>query len=181
MPYNMTQTEYADHAGISQARISVMIKQGKLRGAYRKKKGRYYIDPKKADIALSKNLDPQNPSRVKSIKKKEISEKKKTETIREAGIPLKMDLNTAKTLNEQYKAGLNKLKYEAEQKKLIPADMVEKAAFEVGRKIRDQLLSIPDRCAPLVAVEDNQIECKQIILKEITNILKTLSDALSIQ
>ena len=145
-----------------------------------KKKGRYYIDPEKADAALAKNLDPQNPSRVKSIKKKDVSPAKKRKKIKEAGLPLKMDLNTAKTLNEQYKAGLNKLKYEKEQGKSIPADKVEKNAFECGRQIRDQFLSIPERLSAILASEQDQFECRAILLKEITSILDGLHDALRV-
>ena len=78
MAYTQTQKQYANRIKVSQPRISQFIRDGKLKGAFRKKENRYYIDPEKADKALLKNLDPMNP--IKAKLKQKPSSKKKAKT-----------------------------------------------------------------------------------------------------
>ena len=61
----MNQAEYARHRKISPARVSKMIKTGKLpQSCYRVEGGKRLIDPVAADKALSENLDQiYNPVR----------------------------------------------------------------------------------------------------------------------
>lgn len=167
----MTQSEYAQHIGVSQPRVHKMIQTGKIpKSAMDGKR----IISELADKALGKNLEPARKQ------KSELPVEEKEKVVQAAGIKT-LDYTTARTLNEQYKAALNKLEYEQKSGKLIDASEVEKRAFLAGRLIRDQLLSIPDRCSALVAAESDAFNCKQIILKEINYILENLSDAVKIQ
>ena len=69
--FNMSQAAYAEHRGISPARVSKMIRDGKIPEAcYRVVNARRRIDSEKADQALVENLDrihnrPGNRSAVK--------------------------------------------------------------------------------------------------------------------
>ena len=53
----MNQTEYARHIGVSQQRISQLIRDGYLNGALKSFNSRKLIDRVKADILLKENLD----------------------------------------------------------------------------------------------------------------------------
>ena len=61
MAFTMTQSEYARHRGVSPARITKIVKQGKIKGATTRNNGKVFIDPVKADALLKQNLDPMNP------------------------------------------------------------------------------------------------------------------------
>lgn len=78
------------------------------------------------------------------------------------------------------KAGRESLKLRNERQEVMPVAVVDKAAFEAGRQIRDQVQSIADRCAPLVAAESDQHECRMILRREIDYILQGLADKLKV-
>ena len=194
----MTQNEYAAHRGISQPRIAKLIKQGKLKDAVIIKGRRTIIDPERADAELEGNLDPTNrpaskpDSKIKPKRKNGkmvvlddstdadgnlISESEKKAVAESVGT-LSMSYNAARTFHEQYKAALAKLKYDQDSGKLVDVNVVEKAAFDAGRKIRDQIQSIPSRVAALVAAENNQHECKKILTEEFNRVLAELGKTL---
>ena len=152
---------------------------------------RKFINPEEARSELDKNLSHVNrrkkvskkPKQNNQIKtKSKLTTQEKLEALKDAGMGgenLKT-LSEAQRIDTNYKALLRKQEYEEKQGKLIPADQVEKEAFEAGRKIRDQLQSIPDRCATLVAAELDPFECKQILMKEINHILYDLHNAIRV-
>lgn len=80
-----------------------------------------------------------------------------------------------------YEAALLKLKHDAELGKYLLADEVRKDAAEAARMTKDQVLALADRCAPLVAANSDQFECKQILLTEINYILQGIADGLRVQ
>ena len=53
---------------------------------------------------------------------------------------------------------------------------VEFAAFNAARKIRDRMLNIPDRIAAIVAAESNEIKVRDIIIEQIENELRSITD-----
>ena len=160
----ISQAEYARRRGVNRVQITKMKKKGLLDGAIVKRGNRVLIDPDRADVLLEQNLDPVE----------------KIETITRADIPVDCTFNEARTLNERWKAALNKLSFEEKSGDLIPKELHEKVAFESSRRIRDALLQIPDRIAALVAVESDQFECRRVIKTEIDHILRGLADAFRI-
>ena len=60
-------------------------------------------------------------------------------------------------------------------KVLIPAKDVKDAAFESGRLLRDQLLNIPGRVAPIIAAERDPKKTREILEKEIRQCLETIA------
>ncbi|MBU0465413.1 MAG: hypothetical protein KKE12_17740 [Proteobacteria bacterium] len=62
MKKQMNQTEYARHRGISQQRVSYLIKFGYLKGSLTTQGNRKLIDPIEADKLLEQNQGPGNPS-----------------------------------------------------------------------------------------------------------------------
>ena len=60
-------------------------------------------------------------------------------------------------------------------KALLPAKDVRDAAFEKGRMLRDQLLNIPARVAPIIAAEHDPKKTHAILEKEIRQVLETIA------
>lgn len=185
----MNTTEYAKHAGVSQPQVSKWIRDGILKKSVEKVRGRYQINAKIADKERKANTDPirggkrtkkkNTTTKTKTAKrKKSPTKKEKQKTIAQAKTA-GIDFNEARRLNEQYKAALKKLDYDERSKKVIELAKVRKTLFEIGRQVKDGCLSIPDRCAPLVASTEDIHECKQILSREITYILENLANAVS--
>lgn len=59
---------------------------------------------------------------------------------------------------------------------LLPAEEVRTAWVEVGGKIKDAVLRIPDKLAPAVAAAADVREVRAILLAECESILRTLHD-----
>ncbi|GHU20261.1 hypothetical protein FACS189472_11300 [Alphaproteobacteria bacterium] len=59
--------------------------------------------------------------------------------------------------------------------KLIPADEVKSAMFAKGRIIRDGILNIPDRIAPLLINKSDASEIHGILMCELRDVLTELS------
>jgi len=192
----MNQTQFAKHIGVSSPRVSKLIADGKLDGAFKidEKTGLRNINAEKAvdfldqirDITsapardkLKKKVSSKSSKRGKASKAtSKTSEEEKESVVLAAGTK-GMTYATARTYNEQYKAALKKLEYEERKGQLVERDKVERDSFNIARQARDQCLAIADRCAPLVAVETDQFQCHEILIEEISRILNELSNAIS--
>lgn len=73
-------------------------------------------------------------------------------------------------------ARLRELEVAKEEGKVIPVQQVVDAWTRTGGRIRDALLSIPDKVGPLTAAATTAIECRDIVRTEIEQILRTLAD-----
>lgn len=172
--------------------ISRYCRLGRLRGAARKtSKGRWQIDPAGADQVLAAEIDP---ARAKPPAKKKRGgagpgarggargQKRKgppapeeaEEVIEKAGLQ-GLDFITARTENEKYKAALNKLKWQTATKHLVRRGEVERAAFNVGRAVRDAVLNVPPRVAAILAGETDQFRVEKILSDELKKALDELS------
>ena len=179
----MTQAEYAAHRGISQPRISKLLKTGQIpAGCMKKISGRKLIDRDKADAALSENLDRMyNPNPAKKgmpkSKPKKPSKPSKPEmarTTKTAGTK-GMSMADAQKLQAQYKAAILKLDYEERTGKLILAASVDKDFFDIARLTRDAILNIPDRVsAELASMTDTHVISEKLTA-ELTQALEGLS------
>lgn len=78
----------------------------------------------------------------------------------------------------QAKARREQLKADREVGKLVEVSLVECAAFNSHRQIRDQIQAIPDRVAALVAADPDPFRCKALLQQEFRYILEGLADAL---
>jgi len=143
-----------------------MIKQGKLAGCL-VKFGKYNkIDRDLADAALAHNLDriynpsPKSQQRMKNVTPPE------TNT---------MSLADAQKVQAQYKAALLKLEFDEKSGKLIPAEDVKTTAFDLGRRVRDYLLNIPNRISAELATKTDVHDINEKLTLEITQALEELS------
>jgi hypothetical protein len=176
---------YAKHRNVTPEYIRVLIKKGKIPGSALKRVGkRFHVDPKKADAALDANLSHinrscKNAAKNKTTKRKFVSSKKsKTRKIK----PLtnlekkEMTLAECQRLHERYKAALKQLEYDQKSGRLVPADEVKAAAFEIGRSIRDQIMNIPHRLGPVLAGERDPNRITQLLQGEFRKALEQLTD-----
>lgn len=77
---------------------------------------------------------------------------------------------------EAYNAELARLELEEQLGRLTPAEDVRKAAFEVARMVRERLLSIPRRLAPLLAAATDERDCEEMVKRELIGALQALAD-----
>jgi len=81
----------------------------------------------------------------------------------------------ARTDKERANAELAKLKLKKEQGSLLPRSMIERQSFEMARRIRNSILTIPVKVAPQVASEIDPHEVEVIIYRELNQALEDLS------
>lgn len=149
----ITQSEYAKRLNVTPPRINALIKKGIIK--LKKDK----IDPEQADEAIENYTDPMR-------------RKAKTDT----GVISENSFIKARTIRENYKAALSKLEYEEKIGKLIEVEKVKNIFFNKARIVRDNLLNIPDRVAMRLINKKDTDEIKQILEKEIRQVLEELSD-----
>jgi len=162
-----TQTEFAEHRGISQPRVSKMIRDKKIPHSCLKEiSGRKLIDRDKADAALEQNLDRiYNPTKKTKQKKPQLSHTE-METTAAVAKTNGMSLSDAQKIQAQYKAALLKLEFEEKSGKLIPANSVKEAAFNQGRIVRDAILNIPNRIsAELASMTDVYLVSEKLTME----------------
>jgi hypothetical protein len=76
---------------------------------------------------------------------------------------------------EALETQLVQLEYRKKVGDLLPADEVEEAASDLGRRVRDLLLAIPPRLAPVVAGLTDPEECFKVLEKEVNAVCDELS------
>jgi hypothetical protein len=77
--------------------------------------------------------------------------------------------------SEVERARLLELRARAQAGRLLPADAVEAAAFARARAVRDALLALPDRLAPLLAAEPDPARCHDLLSADIHTVLEDLA------
>ena len=75
----------------------------------------------------------------------------------------KATYTAARALKEVYLAKQAKLDYEAAEAKLVPVEEVRAQAFEAARAIREQLMALPARLAPVLAATKDVAKIHRIL------------------
>jgi len=76
--------------------------------------------------------------------------KRRVDALPDDAIP---ELNESRARREHYQAELAKLQVAQQRGELVPADEVKKAAFQVGRSVREALANLADRLSHQLAGE----------------------------
>ena len=173
---------YAQHRGVSHTAVAKAIKAGRISVEPDGK-----IDPAKADAQWSRNTLPSqnlNPGASKSAPKvatPPVSTPVSTVSSRELPPPLETgriaapDYQTSRAIREAYAARLAKLEYEERTAKLISSDEVEMRTFNLARRLRDRMQTIPRRLAAALAAEQDPRVIEQRLDDEIRQALEELS------
>jgi hypothetical protein len=85
----------------------------------------------------------------------------------------------SRAVNETFKAKISQLEYEERSRKLIPATRASEYAAMFSAIVKDALLSMPDRLAPMLAAVDNEKTTHRMLLAEVTAVLKKVNKAVS--
>ncbi len=80
-------------------------------------------------------------------------------------------------VRESYLARLAKLQFEERSGRLVDADEVRAHLFSLGRRLRDALLGVPDRIAPVLVGQTDQAAIHRLLTEEIMTSLAELSSA----
>lgn len=179
LPGYTTLIKYAEHRDLTPARISVIIKSGKLEGCYfRDEVNRFHIDQEKADVIMNEpsHFKEMAANRKRERKGESVPEHKHAET------PL-VDPKTgrysdARTANEVLKYQMAKLNYEEKKGSLISANQVKEENYKMARTMREQLMSIPDRVAAKFAADRDERSIHIELTKEIRQALKKVETLL---
>jgi hypothetical protein len=83
----------------------------------------------------------------------------------------------SRAAREAYSARLTKLEFEQRSGKLVDADEVRAQIFALGRRLRDTLLCLPDRLAPVLAGETDAAVIHRLLTEELERGLAALSTA----
>ena len=173
---------YAQHRGVSHTAVAKAIKAGRI-----SKEPDGSIDPAKADAQWARNTLPSqnlNTSASKPAPKvatPAVSTPVSTGSSRELQPPVETgrisapDYQTSRAIREAYAARLAKLEYEERTAKLISSDEVEMRTFNLARRLRDRMQTLPRRLAAALAAEQDPRVIEQRLDDEIRQALEELS------
>jgi hypothetical protein len=183
----LTIRGYARHRGVSHTAVRKALAAGRITSA-----AGGGIDPVIADQqwATSTNLSKPRNS-VTGVPKKSRRPLAPSEPLGTSGLESAADTSSAdgsatrlvssyaasRAAREAYLARLAKLDFEERSGKLIDADQVRAQIFGLGRRLRDALMGLPDRLAPVLAGEMDQQQVHRILSEEIMICLAELSAA----
>jgi hypothetical protein len=173
----VTKSEYARSRGCSPAAVTGAIKTGRIKAAVVTKDGREFLDFDKANELWERNTQQQPPP-TRAAKSTP-----KTPTDRELqafiqGLPEDQipDLNDSRARREHYLAEKARLEALRGRDELVPSDQVKAEAFACARAVRDALLGLADRLAPMLAATTDARECHRLLTEEHRVALRGLSD-----
>ena len=174
MPIKLvTKAEYARHRGIRKPSVTKLIAQDKI-----------LVTPEGLiDLELSDLLlDNFSQARKRPNTPPEVS---KSVDISDSATDARSDLINRLTstgtyaekraLLTGYKAELARLELERAKNKLVDADIVEKSAFDCARRVRDTILSLPNRLSSIIAAESSEHKVREYLTTELTKALEELS------
>lgn len=189
----MNLSQYARHRGVSQPRLSAMVRAGQLDGAYTVlENGRYQIDVEKADQFIDRARDPRHDVRLSQQKnlftgqpqtrrRPPTASRLSPNTLHGDGrLPAKgVSYAEANATEKHYKAELARLQYETKLGALVPKEEIDRQAHAVGMLIRTRLQAIPNKVAPIVAGLSSPVDVAEHLKTEIHQILTDLAKDVS--
>lgn len=129
------------------------------------------------------DLTPEEKEQLEKEKQesfKELEEKKKEAATKNINVGDNIDLKdfnyaSAKAHREYYMGQIAELDYQIKLGDYVSKAEVEKTFFEASRKVRDMLLSYPNKMASRIIGKKDTKEIETILLEEIRYILGNLS------
>lgn len=173
----MNVSAYARHRGVSHVAVLKAIKAGRIA-----KEADGTIDPVKADAAWGGNTSPAQQRKPGAKPKPAPTHGKRPID----SSPVSAVVNNgpsyaqSRAVKEAYLARLAKLDYEEKSSALVRADSVKVAWFNALRVLRDRVLNLPDRLAPLLASETDPKRVRELLDNELQQILHDASEAVKL-
>jgi hypothetical protein len=174
----VTKSDYARARGCSPAAVTAAIKSCRIKAAVVTQNGRELLDFDKANELWERNTQQQPPPTRKAA-----AHRPKPPTDQELqafiqGLPEDQipDLNDSRARREHYLAEKARLDALKGREELVPADQVKAEAFACARAVRDALLGLADRLAPMLAATTDARECHRLLTEEHRVALRGLAD-----
>ncbi len=162
----MKISEYARHRGVSHVAVIKALNDGRI-----EREADGSIDPVKADEAWSRNTN-QAHGRKRSANSEAPSS---GASMGSAG----PNFAQSRAIKEAYHARLAKLSFEEKSGALVRTDNVKVAWFNILRVMRDRVLNMPDRMAPLLSAEDDPKKVREMLDVELRQLLDDAADAIA--
>lgn len=163
----MNLQQYANHRksqglrGQSHVAVLKAINDGRLSSKAARKEGtRWIIDPQQADLEWGVNTEQEGRGTGRAGESEEDSLPigRSSAALREADMPTMKGIpnrSTSRAVREAYMAKLAVVQFEKETNSRVPRAEVEKEAFELARRVRELILSVPDRVShDLASISD---------------------------
>lgn len=162
---------YARHRGVSHVAVLKAIKTGRI-----EKETDGTIDVAKADAAWRRNTNhAQRRKTEKDVTPAAAVERPVDPPIVNSG----PSFAQSRAIREAYNARLAKLSYEEKSGSLVKIELVKVAWFNTLRVLRDRLLNMPDRMVPLLSAETDPKTIRDLLDKELRQILTDAADAVT--
>ena len=139
---------YAKRIDVSRQAVMALMDKGLIAKSVWKERGRWKIDPDEADKERARNAQlRRDVPAAEQIPREQLDAAD--------GRAPRMTLVEAKTLTEESKAELERIKLQELQGQLVRAEVVERERFNHARMLRDAVLALPARISPeLAAITD---------------------------
>ena len=171
----VSQRAYARHRGVTHRAVQKAIAAGRIPITTGGK-----VDPDVADRAWAANTDESKPRN--SVSGTPRPERRESPAAgfggsAPSGSVTASGYQTARALHETYRARTARLEFERLSGMLVPADEVRSQAFTTARRVRDSILALPDRLAPVLAAITDPAEIHRALAAELRQALEELSNA----
>jgi hypothetical protein len=191
----VTFSKFAEVKGVSAAAVSIACKS-RIKDAIVESNGRRMLDQDKALELWDRNTKRNGSERVsvgaKQRDRRPINQnpdpppavvvvpKANGDQLKSLIMGLPEDqipgLDVSRERKEHYNAEIARLQALKEREELVPTADVKRMASTLGRQIRDNILSIPNRVAPLLAAAQDSGEVHRLLSEELRTALRVLAD-----
>lgn len=178
MPRNFIPlAEYAAKKGLAENAIRDRIKSGSITSQAVKREGdRVFIDALQADLDfefLGDVSKAENYSETKDdLEHVDFSSPQNAMEVARKNAAL---FKQAKITTEEIRARKLELEIKIKEKKLLDADEVRKRLIKIVAEIRDGILNVPGRVAPVLAPMTDNLEIEKKLYEELNLALVSLS------
>lgn len=171
----MSQAEYARHRGCSKVAVGKAVKAGRISLV------NGLIDATVADIQWKANTRARMSATAQPQPSLDDQSRTRLHTSEPAPEPEAKDdgYRESRTRRETAEANMAELKEAQLRKEILSRDEATRAAFEIGRQIRDALSSSRRSMSPYLAASSSVTECEEILRKEHQQLLENLSKTMS--
>jgi len=187
----VTFKSFAEIKGVTASAVSIAVKS-RIADAVVERDGKRMLDRDKALELWDRNTKRNGSERVsaeaRNRDRRELSTAREAVTVPTAtgdqlktlimGLPEDQipGLDVSRERKEHYNAEIARLQALKEREDLVPTADVKRQAFSLGRQIRDNVMGIPDRVAPLLAAAQDSREVHRLLTEELRTALRVLAD-----
>lgn len=170
-------SDYADHIGSSPAYVTKLKKTGRL--VMREEAGRQVVDfelsdrliRNTADLSKARNGANAAPGRPPSAPLAPIAETGRVDAI----------FRQAQAQERAYNAKMAELEYRKMASELVSVEQVRAEASRLAAALRESIMQVPARLAPVLAAEANAGRVHDLLQAELRQVLLQLTEAAATQ